>query len=249
MHPMADHLFEAKVVEFQKNKYSNPIIFGGFVGPGLVGLVTTGYMIEKLNLREIAHVQSQHIPPVVVFVGAKLRHPFRIYSDVEGRILAMICEMPIDLEGLYEISSVLIDYAENVHAKEIVVLDGVPVSGMPSERKAWSVADESRIKELEQKGVEAISTAMISGIGGSLLNQCLTRRISGVSLLTSVSVDIPDPGAPLELVKAINQIYNLNIGTSELEENVQRLNARLTELAQQYSKLGDQASGDKQLYG
>ncbi len=162
----------------------------------------------------------------------------------------MICEMPIDIEGLYEISSVLLNWAEVIRAGEIVILDGVPVSGIPEEREALSVADEERIKELEKKGVNAIQSAMLSGIGGAMLNQCLTRKISGVSLLTPVSVDIPDPGASLVLVKAINQIYGLNIGTEELEENVQRLNARLSELAQQYSKLTDQsADKEKQLYG
>jgi len=246
---MSGHLFDTKVVDLVKSTLNKPIIFGGFVGPGLVGLVTVGYMIEKLNLREIAHVRSQHIPPVVVFVGAKLRHPFRIYSDDSGKIVALTCEMPIDIEGLYEISYTLLDWAEQVHASEIVILDGVPVNGIPEDRQAWSVADESRIAELEKKGVSAIQSAMISGIGGSILNQCLSRRISGVSLLTPVSVDLPDPGAPLVLVKAINQIYNLNIGTAELEENVQRINARLNELAQQYSKLSDQsADKEKQLY-
>ena len=247
---MPDHLFETKVVEFEKLQYDKPVIFGGFVGPGLVGLVTTGYMIEKLNLREIAHVRSQHIPPVVVFVGAKLRHPFRIYSDQAGKTVAMICEMPIDIEGLYEISSVLLNWAEQIRAGEIVILDGVPVSGIPEEREAFSVADESRIGDLEKKGISAIQSAMLSGIGGAVLNQCLTRKVSGVSLLTPVSIDIPDPGASLVLVKAINQIYNLNIGTEELEQNVQRLNARLSELAQQYSKLTDQsADKEKQFYG
>jgi len=247
---MPDHLFETKVVELEKFQYSKPVIFGGFIGPGLAGVVTTGYLIEKLNLHEIAHVRSQHIPPVVVFVGAKLRHPFRIYSDPSGKVMAMICEMPIDIEGLYEVSSVLLNWAEMIRAGEIVILDGVPVSGIPQERQAMSVANEGRIKELETKGVRAIQSAMLSGVGGAVLNQCLTRKISGVSLLTPVSVDIPDPGASLVLVKAINQIYGLNIGTEELEENVQKLNARLSELTQQYSKLTDQsADKEKQLYG
>lgn len=247
---MYNHLFKTEIVELQKQQFNKPVIFGGFVGPGLVGLVTAGYMIEKLSLREIAHVRSQHIPPVVVFVGQRLRHPFRIYSDATGKSMVMICEMPIDIEGLYEISMTLLDWAEKLNPSEIVILDGVPVSGIPDDRSAYSVADESRIKDLQSKGVSAIQTAMISGIGGSLLNQCLTRRVSGVSLLTPVSVDIPDPGAPLVLIKAINQIYDLNIGTAELEENVQRMNAQLSELAEQYKKLADQ-SGDKekQLYG
>jgi uncharacterized protein len=247
---MNDHLFSTKIIDLQTVHYQNPIIFGGFVGPGLVGLVTTGYLIEKLSLREVAHVRSQHIPPVAVFVGAKLRHPFRIYSDDSGKILAMICEMPIDIEGLYEISMALLDWAEAVGPSEFVILDGVPVSGIPAERAAWSVADESRIGELEKKGVAAIQSAVISGIGGSILNQCLTRKVSGVSLLTPVSIDLPDPGASLVLIRAINQIYGLNIGTTELEADVEKLNARLNELAQQYGKLSDQYNDkEKQLYG
>src|ERR1700674_825761 len=112
---LPNHLFDT-VVEFEKTQFHEPVVFGGFVGPGFVGLVSAGYMIEKLNLHEIAHVQSQHIPPVAVFVGAKLRHPFRIYTDDPGKVVVMICEMPIDIEGLYEISSALLDWTDLVHA-------------------------------------------------------------------------------------------------------------------------------------
>lgn len=246
---MADHLFDT-VVEFEKTQFHDPVVIGGFVGPGLVGLVSAGYIIEKLNLHEIAHVRSQHIPPVAVFVGAKLRHPFRIYSNDAGSVVVMICEMPIDIEGLYEISSVLLDWIEQIHAREIVILDGVGVSGIPEQRETFSAANESRIKELEQKGINPIPSAMISGIGGSLLNQCLTRRISGVSLLSTASIDFPDPGAALSLIKSINQVYGLSITTADLEQNVQQLNARLNAIAGQYKKLNDQLPDkDQHLYG
>jgi uncharacterized protein len=245
---LPNHLFDT-VVEFEKTQFHEPVVFGGFVGPGFVGLVSAGYMIEKLNLHEIAHVRSQHIPPVAVFVGAKLRHPFRIYSNDAGNIVVMICEMPVDIEGLYEISSVLLDWIEQIHAREIVILDGVGVSGVPEKREAFSVANESRMRELEQKGIRPIQSAMISGIGGSILNQCLTRKISGVSLLSTASIDFPDPGAALSLIKSINQVFGLNIATTELEQNVERLNQRLNELAGQYKKLNDEASTDKRLYG
>ena len=236
---LPNHLFDT-VIEFEKTQFHDPIVFGGFVGPGFVGLVSAGYMIEKLNLHEIAHVRSQHIPPVAVFVGAKLRHPFRIYSNDAGTVVAMICEMPIDIEGLYEISAVIMDWIEQIHARELVILDGVGVAGIPVERAAFAVANDSRMHELEQKGIHPIQTAMISGIGGSLLNQCLTRKISGVSLLSTASVDFPDPGAALSLIKSINQVYGLNIATAELEQNVERLNQRLNELQGQYKQLNDQ---------
>jgi uncharacterized protein len=237
---LSDHLFETTVVQFGKPQFNDPLVFGGFVGPGLVGLVSAGYMIEKLNLHEVAHVRSQHIPPVAVFVGAKLRHPFRIYSDDPGEVVVVLSEMPIDIEGLYEISSVLLDWFEEIRAKEVVVLDGVGVNGMPEEREAYSVADEERVKELEAKGINAIQSAVVSGVGGAILNQCLTRRVRGVSLLTQASVDFPDPGAALTLIQSVNKVYGLSIGTEELEENVEKLNQRLSELSEQYKKLNEQ---------
>ncbi len=247
---MEGHLFDTKVVELVKSQFHEPLVFGGFVGPGLVGLVSAGYIIEKLNLHEIAHVQSQHIPPVAVFVGAKLRHPFRIYSNKDGKVILMLCEMPIDIEGLYEISSALLDWFESIRAKEIIILDGVGVAGMPQERQAYCVAGEKKCKELQAKGLSLMGSALISGIGGSILNQCLTRKINGVSLLSEASVDFPDPGASLALINAINAVYGLGIETEELKESVERLNKELSALAEQYQKMQQGAAGERhQLYG
>lgn len=247
---MATHLFDTRIVELRKMQFTDPIAFGGFVGPGLVGLVTSGYIIEKLNLHEIAHVQSQHIPPVAVFVGAKLRHPFRIYSDSAGKVIVMHSEMPIEVEGLYDVSSVLLDWLEKIHVREVVVLDGVAVNGMRDHHQTFCVADEERCRELERAGIHTIESALISGVGGSILNQCLSRRIRGVSLLSDSSTEFPDPGAPLSIIRAINAAYSLAIATDELEQNVARLNEHLNKLTESYNMLQNKTNeSDKQLYG
>lgn len=247
---MPSDLFETAVIEFEKVKYDQPIVFGGFLGPGLIGPVAAGYIIEKLNMHEIAHVKSQHIPPVAVYIGAKLRHPFRIYSDSSGKIVAMLCEMPIDLTGLYEISSVLLDWLEHIRAREIVILEGVGVEGIPEEREAVFVADERRSASLKAKGISPMESALISGVGGSILNQCLTRRMTGLSLLTPVSLELPDPGAALSIINAVNAVYGLKIETDELAKSAQRLDDQLRKLADQYSKVSETAQDrDKRLYG
>ena len=247
---MTAHLFDTRIVELQKVQFNEPLAFGGFVGPGLVGLVTSGYIIEKLNLHEIAHVQSQHIPPVAVFVGAKLRHPFRIYSDTRGKVIVIHSEMPIDIEGLYEVSSVLLDWLEDIRAREVVVLDGVAVNGIPDRHETFCVADEEKCRELERLGIKAIQSALISGVGGSILTQCLSRRVKGVSFLTEASIDFPDPGAPLSIIKSLNAAYGLSITTDELEQNVEKLDDQLNKLTEQYKSLqGKSSESGKGLYG
>ena len=249
---MSEHLFPTSIVELVKTKFDQPLVFGGFVGPGMVGPITAGYMVEKLNLHEVAHVRSEHIPPVAVFIGAKLRHPFRIYSDAQGKLAVMMSEMPIDIEGLYDISSVLLDWLQKIRAKEIVLLEGVGVKGIPESRETVFVADEEKARYLSSKGLEPMESALISGVGGSILNQCLSRKMCGLSFLTETSVDLPDPGAVLAIVNTINSVYSLGIATDELEVSISRLNEQLGKLADQYKKLTEgvtDSDKDKRLYG
>jgi len=233
-------------VELQKNRYSSPIVIGGFVGAGLAGLVSVSYIIEQLGLTQVASVRCQHIPPVVVFIGKKLRNPFRIYSDKAGKLVVVLCEVPINVEGLYETSSALLDWFERIGAREVVVLDSIPVSGIPESHEAYFVADETRFEEMNKTGMKSANSAMISGVGGSLLSECLNRRTTGISLLTEASSELPDPAAALTLIKTLNQLYGLGIQTKELEENVEQLNEQLNALGEQYRKLQEEASQGKE---
>lgn len=238
---MTDHLFETQIVLTERVNLSNPVVVGGFVGPGLAGLVSASYMIEQLGLHQIAHVKSQHLPPVAVFIGEKLRHPFRIYSDKEGRLVVIICEVPIDVEGLYEISNVLLNWFEQIKAREVVILDALPINGIPADHESFFVAEESKFDDMKKRGIGLAQSAMIGGVGGAILSECLSRRVSGVSLLTQASINLPDPGASLTLIRSLNSIYQFGIATKELEANVEELNKQLNVIGEQYRRLQEQA--------
>ena len=88
--PSDDQVFEIK-----KTVLKSPIVFAGFVGAGLVGPLSVGYMIDKLKMKEIAYLRSRHLPPSTVFMQGRLRHPFRLYSNDDGTICAIICEITL----------------------------------------------------------------------------------------------------------------------------------------------------------
>jgi uncharacterized protein len=232
-----EHLFPTRVIELQKETFDHPLVFGGFVGPSLVGIISASYIIEQLKLHQVAHVNSQHLPPVAVFVGGKLRHPFRIYSDRSGKVVVTICEMPIGTTGLYEIGGALVDWLEKTRPREIVILDGIPVRGIPEARETYCVASEERSKQLNLLGIKVAQSALITGMGGSILNECMSRRLEGICLLSQASTDLPDPAAVLALINGLNSVYNLNIDTKVLEQNVTQLNKELSQIGEQYQKI------------
>ena len=50
-------------------KLNSPLLIAGFPGPGLVGSISTSFIIETLKLRQIACVESEFIVPGVIYVG------------------------------------------------------------------------------------------------------------------------------------------------------------------------------------
>ncbi len=231
------HLFETRVIELEKPAYDHPLVIGGFLGASLVGLISASYLIEQLDMHQVAHVRSQHIPPAAVFVGGRLRHPFRVYVSKQGNLVAVTSEVPISIEGMYEISAALLSWFSLVQAKEVVILDGIPVNGIPDHREVFCVAEEKRSEQLKAHGVGVAQSALITGMGGSILNECLTRKMMAISLLTPASLDLPDPGAALKLIQTINSVYGLNIPTHALEETVVQLDRNLKAISSQYDQM------------
>ncbi len=243
---------EPQVIEINRFVPKSPLVILGFVESTTLGLLTSSYLIEQLELHQIAQIKSVHIPPVTVFVGGKMRTPFRVYGNKDGTLLVITCEVPIDDEGLYEITSVLVKWMEGMRPKEIVVIDGIPTKGLADKREVYAAAESENFKRLSVAGVQSAGSAIISGIGGALINECIGRKIDAVSLMTETSIDIPDPEAVLAIVKVLNGAYKLNIKTDILEGSVKKLHEQTNEIINKFNQMQKdktQKQAEQSIYG
>jgi len=223
-----------QVYEIKKNVLKSPIIFVGFVGAGLVGPLSVSYMIDKLKMEEIAYLRSRHLPPSTVFMQGRLRHPFRFYSNNDGTICAIICEITLQMEGLYDIISTILDWVEKKGSHEIVILDGV--ASTTHDDKAFCAAEEDLCRVMEDNGIRMIPQGFITGVAGGLLNECLVRKIQGVTLLVKANDKRPDPLAAATLIDAVNRAYHMSIDTTELRKKKRKIGADFRELSDKYTK-------------
>ncbi|MGI0081768.1 MAG: proteasome assembly chaperone family protein [Nitrosopumilaceae archaeon] len=233
---------EAEVHELAEIKLDNPIIFAGFVGAGLAGSIAVGYIIEKLKMKEIGYMRSKYLPPATVFIQGRLRHPFRFYANKSGTICGIICEIILRMEGLYTISSSILDWAEKNGSKEIVVLDGVP-SKESHDQKAFCAAEEDLCRVMADKGINMIPQGFVTGIPGGILNECLIRKIRGVTLLVRANPQRPDPLAAATLVDAVNRAYETGIDTTELRKEAEQIGQDFKELSDKYAEARKSDSG------
>ena len=124
----------AKVIQ-NKKKLDSPILIAGFPGPGLVGSISTSYIINRLHMEQIACVESEFIVPGVIYAEGKLRHPFRLYSNEEGSVCVLVCEAPIMIEGMHSVLDTVTKWALNNKVKQVTVLDGIAVESIPNSNR------------------------------------------------------------------------------------------------------------------
>jgi len=84
--------------------------------------------------------------------------------------------------------------------------------------------------------IKMIPQGFITGVAGGLLNECLVRKIQGVTLLVKANEKGPDPLAAATLVKAVNRAYDMNIDTSSLRKEKKRIDADFKELSDKYTE-------------
>ncbi|MHA2243656.1 MAG: proteasome assembly chaperone family protein [Candidatus Hodarchaeales archaeon] len=229
-------------------------IAAGFPGHGLVGNIAAKHIINELDLEWIGSIRSPLIPPVSVFIDGVLAYPYRIYGSKERNIVILIGESPCPPQAYYFLANAMLEWAISIGTKQVICLDGfVDDSREKKTDKVYLVAEPQFYEEnkaLEKYDFPKPHTGFISGLSGAIMNEALLTPIEGFSLLVPISTQYPDPGGAAKLIEAINRIKNLEINTSKLLEDAEKIQKSLMELAERNRQLsqGEGVEPSKGLY-
>lgn len=244
-------------------KLNNPILIAGFPGPGLVGSISINYVIKKLDMQQIFCFESEFIVPGVIFMDGKLHHPFRIYSNLDGTICAVICEAPIMIDGMHSVLDALATWAEDIGINNVFVIDGIAIrpgsstditskvlSNVKRSPIILSSGDDKMINSNNNKqnlNIESLiegSTTFIGGIAGGLLSSCISHNISCSVIFIPTQSGIPDPdGAALTIELLQNTIANNNfkVDTAELRKQGEEMKHKLNNLIKSIKQQQEQS--------
>jgi len=249
----------ARVVQTKK-KLRSPILIAGFPGAGLIGSISTSYMINKLNMSQIACVDSEFIVPGVIYAQGKLRHPFRLYSNKEGDVCILVCEAPIIIHGMHSVLDTVMKWALDKNVREVIVMDGIPTDGLPDAKRTPIIlssdgtrADAANLIDDVSAGLENnttqkddgyenasyMTTAFIGGMAGGILSSCLSNGIASKALLIPAPRGIPDPEGAALLIEELSKIKDselLKIDTQQLRKQGVSLKNRMEKIMQSYAE-------------
>ncbi len=228
-----DGLLIVEYEEFELKKPSYMVL--GLPDTGLVGVITTGHLVEALSMREVGGIDFQAaLPPVAVIRGGTLRTPLRLFH--RDNLLVLTAEAPIPPQLAHPLASLIVDYALRRGVDYIVSIVGLASPTrmeVDKPRVYWLASNERARKVAEGLGIEVFSDGLIMGPYALILKHSVRKRAANVVLLAEAYVDFPDPEAAAQVTQVLARMVGVEVDVSKLLEQAEMIRIRMRELMRQ----------------
>jgi len=208
---------------------SNAIMLHGLPDVGLVGLIATSYIISELDLAEVAYVDTDLMPPVIVLHDGLPHVPLRIFGN--NRLLAVISEIAIPANSVHAIMRAIMNWGHSKKVKMILSIGGLPVENRQdlTEPKVFGAASHRElIRLLQEKKLEILREGYMVGPQALTMRYCAEKGILGIAFLAQSYYNYPDPEAAAAAIKEVAKIVDIKVDVSQLIQKGEeiRLKAR-----------------------
>jgi uncharacterized protein len=217
-----------KIVE-KKPIPSGATMLYGLPDVGLVGLIATSYLISELDSEEIAYMDSDLLPPVVVLHEGLPHAPLRIYGNKS--FIAVISELAIPSSALHTLMRTLVDWGQTKKVRMMVSMGGIPMENRQAiaEPEVYGAASTKELLDmLSKKGLSILKEGYMVGPQALTMRYCSEKKIPAIGLLAQSFYNYPDPEAAAMVLKELSKITEVKIDISKLLEKGEeiRLKAR-----------------------
>jgi uncharacterized protein (TIGR00162 family) len=228
---------ETVIKELTKAELKNPILIEGLPGLGLVGKIATLYLIKQLKAQKLAYLYSPHFP-YFVLVSKKgsvrlLRGTFYFWKNDKGEsdlILFTGDSQAQTIEGQYEISNSILDFAQKYGVKLIITIGGYRVETDNPRVVAAATSQSLLNKALQANAVISPMGSPIVGTAGLILGLAPFRRIEALCLLGETRGYLPDPKAAKSVLEVLLKILGVNIDLASLDAEISKAESMVARL-------------------
>lgn len=220
------------IVETSKIPSGATMLFG-FPDVGLVGVIAASQLAEELKLAEIAHVDSQLLPPLIVLHDGLPHSPLRIFGN--EYLLLAISETPIPVDIIYPVMYALIDWGRKNNVKVMISLSGIPMQDREDAKdlKAFAAASTGdALKLAESKQLEIMTDGYMVGPQAVMLQRCAQIGVPALTLLAQCYLNYPDPEAAAVVLKELEKLTGIRVDVAKLIEKGEEIRVRARDVMQ-----------------
>lgn len=201
---------------------SPSVLLLGIPGPGLIGTITTTYIIHALKMDLVGEIANS--PTTIVFVdNGQIMGPVRIYK--KDNLFAILSDIPIDYDNAVDFTESVIEFSKKNNVDLIVFMSGihVPERNISNLKTYGLVTHEKLEKILYDNEIPKFLSGVISGPDATILAQLKNSPMPTIAFNTECNYFFPDPDAAMQTIKIIAQITKKNIDLTEFKKQMDYL--------------------------
>ncbi|MFP3346378.1 MAG: PAC2 family protein [Sulfolobaceae archaeon] len=245
---MSIEVLEGYTPAFPKPSY----MVVGIPDAGLVGVIATEYLIEKLGLKEFATLYAPGLlPPISHVKDGIAKSPIKLYHG--NNILVFHSWIAIPSEALYPISREIVKIAKKYGISTIISITGLPIEdrlNATTINAYWIGNSEEIAQEMEKFGLmKKFGDGYIAGPYAPLLIEAKKENINNFTIVVESFLDLPDPEASALALSILSKYIGFNISVDELMQEAEEIREKIKGLmAQTKAELPRYASGKPMTY-
>ncbi len=207
----------------------------GIPDVGLVGPIATSHLVREFELKEIGHLDSPVIPPVILFHKGKPHFPIRIYGGYKKNdyLVVLHSDIAIPPHEIHGLARFIVEKAREIKTSRIILLGGIAVPNrMKIERPKTYAASisEDVLYEVKEKGIEILREGFVGGVYAQILKEGYKSGLKVVALLSESFFNYPDPGAAASVLQSLSKITGHEVDVRRLLEQEEEIRIKLREL-------------------
>lgn len=225
------------VIISKKTALTNPLLLIGLPGIGFVSKLAVEHLIKILEANHFATLYSPFFPnQVIAGKNGKLK-PFSIkfYSKkIKKRHLILVKGdlQPITVEGQYEVSSKILEFASRKGCKEVITMAGYALNKKIDSPNVYVTSTNKEVfekfVELGAKQNEAI--VPIVGLAGIIPGIASLYKMKGTCLLAETHGAIIDAKGASALLKIFSKYVGEDFDLTKLENRATKIQKMLEEI-------------------
>ncbi|WP_311173755.1 proteasome assembly chaperone family protein [Halobellus ordinarius] len=194
-------------------------LVAGFSSFGLAGLTAVDFLVDQLELEETGYITTEALPSMTPFENGTPRHHTRLFSRPDLDLTLLVSELFVPLWAADPFAKSILDWTESNRIEEITILSGVPLPHGPTDHRVFYVATEDyQDEQLAASDITAMGTGFLDGVNASVVGRGMDTDLRVGVFITPVHPRVPDVEAALRLLVAVEQLYDIEVDTTALEQ-------------------------------
>jgi uncharacterized protein len=208
----------------------------GLPDAGLVGGISTEFLITNSQFKEFAQVYSEsHLPPISHISSGIAKSPLSLYH--KDNIIVVHSWAAIPSGSLQPVASALVEYLSKFSPALIVSITGLPVQNRLDLEKPtpyWIANDESLGEEVEKTGLmKRFEEGYIAGPYAPILLESARKGLRNLVIVVESFLDLPDPEAAAVALDTLGKYIGIQVDTSSLLKEAEEVRAKIKGLMEQ----------------